>query len=163
MAFVDSDPPSRSRAGWRRVLIAALLLNTLWLGRGVIDPGFRNLDVTGIVYNARLLLMGKLPYLDSAEVKPPGAFVLLAPALWLLGLRGIWLLGIVWGTLTSLAAARQLAGHDRVGRRMACGIKPRGEVVDLQNTHIFNQQSLNISSCRFDKEATMNSQGCSAF
>ena len=80
------------------------MLNALWLGRGVIDPGFRNLDVTGIVYNARLLLMGKLPYLDSAEVKPPGAFVLFAPALGLLGLRGIWLLGVLWGTLTSLAA-----------------------------------------------------------
>lgn len=101
-------------------MIAALLLNALWLGRGVIDPGFRNLDVTGIVYNARLLLMGKLPYLDSAEVKPPGAFVLLAPALWLLGLRGIWLLGVVWGTLTSLAAGAlaNACYGERWGRRV---------------------------------------------
>jgi hypothetical protein len=103
LAFVDSEQPSRS-GGWRSAVLAALLLNALWLGRGIIDPGFRNLDVTGIVYNARLLLLGKLPYLDSAEVKPPGAFVLLAPALWLLGLRGMWLLGWVWGTLTSVAS-----------------------------------------------------------
>lgn len=103
------------------MLLGAFLLNALWLGRGVVDPGFRNLDVTGIVYNARLLLEGMLPYLDSAEVKPPGAFVLLAPALWLFGLRGVWLLGVVWGTLTSLAAgalAKACYG-DRWGRRVA--------------------------------------------
>lgn len=95
-------------------------MNALWLGRGVIDPGFRNLDVTGIVYNARLLLMGKLPYLDSTEVKPPGAFVLISPVLWLAGLRGVWLLGVVWGTLTSLAAgglAKACYG-DKWGRRV---------------------------------------------
>ncbi|MDF3065285.1 MAG: hypothetical protein K0R38_886 [Polyangiaceae bacterium] len=103
------------------MLLGIFLLNALWLGRGVVDPGFRNLDVTGIVYNARLLLSGMLPYLDSAEVKPPGAFVLLAPALGLLGLRGVWLLGVVWGTLTSLAAgglAKACYG-DRWGRRVA--------------------------------------------
>ena len=103
------------------MLLGVLVLNALWLGRGVIDPGFRNLDVTGIVYNARLLLVGKLPYLDSAEVKPPGAFVLLAPALWLGGLRGVWLLGVVWGSLTSLAAGAlgKACYGDRWGRRIA--------------------------------------------
>ena len=102
------------------MLLGALLLNALWLGRGVIDPGFRNLDVTGIVYNARLLLAGKLPYLDSLEVKPPGAFVLLAPVLWAFGLRGVWLLGVVWGTLTSLAAGAlgKACYGDRWGRRI---------------------------------------------
>ena len=99
---MDSDHPGPSSGSWRKVLLGVLVLNALWLGRGVIDPGFRNLDVTGIVYNARLLLVGKLPYLNSAEVKPPGAFVLLAPALWLWGLRGVWLLGVVWASLTSL-------------------------------------------------------------
>jgi hypothetical protein len=120
-----SEPLKPGRDGdtgsWRKVLLGALVLNALWLGRGVLDPGVRNLDVTGIVYNARLLLMGKLPYLDSAEVKPPGAFVLLAPVLWLLGLRGVWLLGVVWGTLTSLAAgafAKACYG-DKWGRRVA--------------------------------------------
>lgn len=109
------------RGSWRKVLLVSLLLNALWLGRGVIEPGFRNLDVTGIVYNARLLLAGDLPYLDSVEVKPPGAFLLVAPALWLLGLRGVWLLAVVWGALTSLAAgalAKACYG-DRWGRRVA--------------------------------------------
>ena len=101
--------------------MGVFVLNALWLGRGVLDPGFRNLDVTGIVYNARLLLVGKLPYLDSMEVKPPGAFVLLAPALWLGGLRGVWLLGVVWGTLTSLAtgALGKACYGDRWGQRIA--------------------------------------------
>ena len=85
------------------MLLTAFILNALWLGRGVIDPGFRNLDVAGIVYNARLLLLGKLPYLASTEVKPPGAFLLVAPALAAFGLRGVWMLAVVWGTLTSLA------------------------------------------------------------
>ena len=43
------------------MLLGVLVLNALWLGRGVLQPGFHNLDVTGIVYNARLLLVGKLP------------------------------------------------------------------------------------------------------
>lgn len=89
---------------WRGVLLGALFFNLLWLGRGIVDPGFRNLDVAGIVYNARLLLAGKLPYLDSAEVKPPGAFLLVAPVLALGGLRALWLLATIWGALTSLAA-----------------------------------------------------------
>lgn len=123
LVSVASDSPSRSGGmahGWRNVLLGALLFNALWLGRGVLDPGFRNLDVTGIIYNARLLLMGKLPYLDSAEVKPPGAFVLLAPALWLGGLRGVWLLGVVWGALTSLAtgALAKTCYGDSWGRRV---------------------------------------------
>lgn len=103
------------------MLLGVLVLNALWLGRGVLDPGFRNLDVTGIIYNARLLLAGKLPYLSSAEVKPPGAFVLLAPALWLGGLRGVWVLGVIWGSLTSLAAGAlgKACYGDRWGRRIA--------------------------------------------
>ncbi len=103
------------------MVLGVLVLNALWLGRGVIDPGFGNLDVTGIVYNARLLLLGKLPYLDSAEVKPPGAFVLIVPALWIGGLRGVWLLGVVWGALTSLAtgALAKACYGDRWGRRVA--------------------------------------------
>jgi len=120
---LDSDSEGRESGlvTWRSVLVLVVVLNALWLGRGVIDPGFRNLDVTGIVYNARLLLMGKLPYLHSAEVKPPGAFVLVAPALWLLGLRGVWILGVVWGALTSLAtgALAKACYGDKWGRRVA--------------------------------------------
>ena len=103
------------------MFVIVLVLNALWLGRGVIDPGFRNLDVTGIVYNARLLLLGKLPYLHSAEVKPPGAFVLLAPALWAFGMRGVWLLAVLWGALTSLAsgALAKACYGDKWGKRVA--------------------------------------------
>ncbi len=117
---MDSPDRVSGSGSWRNVLLGALVLNALWLGRGVIEPGFRNLDVTGIVYNARLLLAGKLPYLDSAEVKPPGAFVLLAPVLWAFGLRGIWLLGVLWGTLTSLAtgALAKACYGDKWGRRV---------------------------------------------
>lgn len=118
----DSEAPHSARSGsWWGIAFWALLFNALWLGRGVIDPGFRNLDVTGIVYNARLLLLGKLPYLDSVEVKPPGAFVLLAPVLWLGGLRAVWALGVLWGTLTSLAAGAfgKACYGDKWGRRIA--------------------------------------------
>lgn len=122
MASADSQAiATDQRDSWRRVFLFVLLLSLLWLGRGVIDPGFRNLDVTGIVYNARLLLAGRLPYLDSAEVKPPGAFVLLAPVLWLGGLRAMWIAGVIWGALTSLgtgALAKACYG-DRWGRRAA--------------------------------------------
>ncbi|HEY6077239.1 MAG TPA: hypothetical protein VIW29_00455 [Polyangiaceae bacterium] len=123
MAYHESDAPDRvSDAGtWRKVLLGVLLLNALWLGRGLFEPGFRNLDVTGIVYNARLLLAGKLPYLDSAELKPPGAFVLLAPVLAAFGLRGVWALGVIWGALTSLAtgALAKACYGDKWGRRAA--------------------------------------------
>ncbi len=124
MLALDSDATGdrgSSRGGWRKVIIVVMVLNALWLGRGVIDPGFRNLDVTGIVYNARLLLQGQLPYLHSAEVKPPGAFVLLAPVLWVASLRGVWLLAVLWGALTSLAtgALAKACYGDRWGRRAA--------------------------------------------
>ena len=58
-----------SSGSWRKVLLGAFVLNALWLGRGVIDPGFRNLDVTGIVYNARLLLrrQAAVPRLGGGE------------------------------------------------------------------------------------------------
>jgi hypothetical protein len=141
---LDSDSPSRdggigAGGSWRKVIIAVLVLNALWLGRGIIDPGFRNLDVTGIVYNARLLLVGKLPYLHSAEVKPPGAFVLLAPALWMLGLRGVWLLAVAWGALTSLAtgALAKACYGDKWGRRVA--------VVHAAASVIANDADINYS------------------
>lgn len=118
----ESEAPNSARSGsWWRIAFWALFFNALWLGRGVIDPGFRNLDVTGIVYNARLLLASKLPYLHSLEVKPPGSFVLLAPVLWAGGLRAVWALGVLWGTLTSLAAGAlgKACYGDKWGQRIA--------------------------------------------
>ena len=70
---------------------------------GILHPAFRNLDVAGIVYNARLLLAGRLPYVDSIEIKPPGAFILFAPWLAMGGMRGVWIFSIIWATATSLA------------------------------------------------------------
>ncbi len=43
-------------------------------------PRFHNLDVAGIVYNARLFVSGKLPYVDSAGFRRRGAFLMVAPA-----------------------------------------------------------------------------------
>ena len=68
---------------------------------GIIHPTFLNLDVAGIVYNARLLLAGRLPYVDSIEIKPPGAFILFAPWLAIGGLRAVWIFSTFWATSTS--------------------------------------------------------------
>jgi hypothetical protein len=70
---------------------------------GILHPAFRNLDVAGIVYNARLLWAGRLPYVDSIEIKPPGAFILFAPWLALGGMRAVWIFSVFWATATSLA------------------------------------------------------------
>ena len=70
---------------------------------GILHPAFRNLDVAGIVYNARLLLAGRLPYVDSIEIKPPGAFILFAPWLAVGGMRSVWIFSIFWAAATSLA------------------------------------------------------------
>ncbi len=80
-----------------------LLCHTAAHLHGIWHPAFRNLDVAGIVYNARLLLAGKLPYVDSIEIKPPGAFILFAPWLALGGLRGVWIFSVFWAAGTSLA------------------------------------------------------------
>jgi len=86
------------------VLTACLLLcHTAAHLHGILHPAFRNLDVAGIVYNARLLLAGRLPYVDSIEIKPPGAFILFAPWLALGGIRGVWIFSVFWATATSLA------------------------------------------------------------
>jgi hypothetical protein len=90
-------------AAWWFALAVALGCHALWQGHGVSDPAFRNQDVAGIAYNARLLLAGKLPYLDSAEIKPPGAFLLFAPLLELGGMRAVWGAAVLWGAGLSLA------------------------------------------------------------
>src|SRR5512138_1367398 len=69
------------RAGWPVAILIAFACHAVWQGHGVVDPAFRNPDVAGIAYNARLLGGGSLPYVHSAEIKPPGAFYLFAPLL----------------------------------------------------------------------------------
>jgi hypothetical protein len=77
--------------------------HAFWQGHGVVDPAFRNPDVAGIAYNARLFVAGALPYVNSAEIKPPGAFLLFAPLLALGGMRMVWAAAVLWGTSLSLA------------------------------------------------------------
>jgi hypothetical protein len=88
---------------WAVALIIALGCHVLWQAHGITTGRFQNLDVAGIVYNARLLLAGRLPYVDSVEIKPPGAFLLFAPWLALGGLRAVWWFSAFWGAMTSLA------------------------------------------------------------
>ncbi len=85
------------------VILCTLLCHLAAHLHGILHPSFLNLDVAGIVYNARLLLAGRLPYVDSIEIKPPGAFILFAPWLAIGGLRAVWIFSTVWATATSLA------------------------------------------------------------
>jgi hypothetical protein len=91
------------RPSWLFALCLVAAFHVLWEGHGVLFPKFHNLDVAGIVYNARLFLGGKLPYVDSADFKPPGAFLMVAPALAFDGLRAVWALSVFAGVATSLA------------------------------------------------------------
>jgi len=85
------------------LVLATFLCHVAGQLHGILHPTFLNLDVAGIVYNARLLLAGRLPYVDSIEIKPPGAFILFAPWLALGGLRAVWIFSTFWATATSLA------------------------------------------------------------
>lgn len=97
------------------------MCHAFWQGHGVLDPAFRNPDVAGIAYNARLLVTGALPYVNSAEIKPPGAFLLFAPLLALGGMRMVWAAAVLWGTSLSLAtgALAGAAWGKRAGPRAA--------------------------------------------
>jgi hypothetical protein len=104
---------------WWAAAFLALFFHAFWEGHGLFDPAFRNPDVAGIVYNARLFGAGRLPYLDSAEIKPPGAFLLFAPLLDLGGMRAVWGAAIVWGAALSLATGLLAASvwNPRAGPR----------------------------------------------
>lgn len=88
---------------WPLAILICFACHLFWQGHGVLDPAFRNPDVAGIAYNARLLTSGALPYVNSAEIKPPGAFLLFAPLLALGGMRAVWAAAALWGTSLSLA------------------------------------------------------------
>lgn len=100
--------PSPPR-GWLLAILICFVCHAFWQGHGVVDPAFRNPDVAGIAYEARLLVTGALPYVNSAEIKPPGAFLLFAPLLALGGMRMVWAAAVLWGTSLSLATGA-LAG-----------------------------------------------------
>ena len=78
-APVTAAPPSwslRRFDAWLPAVVIVAMFHIVWEGHGVVDPAFRNPDVAGIAYNARLLASGGLPYLDSAEIKRIGAPVM---------------------------------------------------------------------------------------
>jgi hypothetical protein len=116
-----SAEPRRDRLDWVLAGLVALGCHLLWHAHGIKAGGFQNLDVAGIVYNARLLLAGRLPYVDSVEIKPPGAFLLFAPFLALGGLRAVWWFSVLWGAVTSLGTGwlGELCWGRRWGPRIA--------------------------------------------
>src|SRR5262245_17049404 len=46
----------RHIAPWLPALFFALAFHVVWEGHGAVDPAFRNPDVAGIAYNARLFV-----------------------------------------------------------------------------------------------------------
>lgn len=135
-AIVSGGSPG---AAWWFAVAIALGCHAFWQGHGLLDPAFRNQDVAGIAYNARLLLAGKLPYLDSAEIKPPGAFLLFAPLLGLGGMRAVWGAAVLWGTGLSLATG---ALASTVFRRKD---GPRAAVLHAAAAAIANDADINYS------------------
>ena len=109
------DPQVGTTARLVRVGLMGLLVLlgacVYWLAR-THRPivGLGNHDVAGITYNADMILRGGLPYVDTAEIKAPGAFYLVALAFSVLGRSvhtvhiacELWLcfgmLGVWWGT-----------------------------------------------------------------
>ncbi len=91
---------------WWWTLGLVFACHLAWHLHGIREVGFQNLDVAGIAYNARLLLAGKLPYVQSIEIKPPAAFYLFLPWLALGGMRLVWVFSVFWATATSVTVGR---------------------------------------------------------
>jgi hypothetical protein len=128
-----------TRAGWPIAAVIVLACHACWQGHGVIDPAFRNPDVAGIAYDARLLLDGALPYVASAEIKPPGAFLMFAPLIALGGMRAVWAAAVLWGSALSFATgalARAAWGR---------GAGPRAAVLHAACAAIASDGDINYS------------------
>ncbi len=67
-----------------------------WVRLNTLTDNFGNFDIAGIVYNAEIILDGKLPYKDTAEVKSPFLFFLFALIFKLFGTSLIYV-RLVWG------------------------------------------------------------------
>ncbi|MEM9463336.1 MAG: hypothetical protein AAGF11_54845 [Myxococcota bacterium] len=104
-----------------RVVVLVLVLGAiamLGVRLHVLDDDFPNPDIAGIVYNAELILDGGRPYVDTVEIKPPGAFLWAAISTGLLGrsLEALQLAHLLWLALGGLGvwwAARALYDRDR--------------------------------------------------
>jgi len=71
----------------------------------VLDDDLPNPDIAGILYNADVLRDGGLPYVQTAEVKPPGSFLMVAGIFEVLGrdLLMVQLAHVLWLLLGALA------------------------------------------------------------
>jgi len=113
--LAGSNDSTRDRA---RLLVLVLgVVAMLGVRLHVLDDELPNPDIAGIVYNAELILDGGLPYVDTAEIKPPGAFVLAAISIAVLGrsLEALQLWHAIWLLLGGLGmwwAARAIYDED---------------------------------------------------
>ncbi|MBK8482138.1 MAG: glycosyltransferase family 39 protein [Proteobacteria bacterium] len=109
--------PRRGRyAAGYLAAVAVLGLLCAWLRQPALEQDvFRNEDVAGITYNADLLRHGKLPLVDSLEIKEPGSYFVTA-GLWRVFGRSLTVLqtfGVFWAWLAAvgvLVAGQQLFG-----------------------------------------------------
>jgi len=126
--MTDAPAPRGDDARRRSAVIVALGV-VAFLGERlhVLDDEFPNPDIAGIVYNAELLLRGGLPYVDTVEIKPPGAFELAALSIAMLGrsleslqlVYGLWLLVGAWAVGW---AAQAVYADDGATRRESTAI-----------------------------------------
>lgn len=115
---LNAEALTRWARGAGGCLLASLLLGLLclWLRQPALEQDvFRNEDVAGITYNADLLLHGKLPLVDSLELKEPGSYFVTA-GVWRIFGRSLTVLqafGVFWAWLAAvgvLVAGQQLFG-----------------------------------------------------
>ena len=90
------------------LLVTTLIALQLWLWwPSIHSPHFHNEDTAGITYSADLLLRGGVPLRDTAEMKAPGAFFMLAAWWSVVGrsLESAQALMALWSLLGALGLA----------------------------------------------------------
>ncbi len=93
-----------------------------WIRASLWQDGIPNPDIAGLLYEADRILAGDLPYVDTVEIKPPGAFFLVA------GLFGIFLLDRgfgPWPGLVVLGLVALLAQFEATDLCARSGLRPR--------------------------------------
>ncbi len=77
MSGQNAPNPWTAREWGCLVAVVVVAVASLWLRwPGFTQGGFASHDVAGILYNAMVLDRGGLPYVDTVELKAPGAFYL---------------------------------------------------------------------------------------
>jgi hypothetical protein len=105
--------PVRGRDRVAAVIVAVGVVLAIGVRLHVLDDDFPNPDIAGITYNAEILLGGGLPYVDTVEIKPPGAFLFAAGSIAIFGrsLEALQLVYAFWlgvGALGVWLAARAI-------------------------------------------------------